>query len=342
MSRTISVAIVVVLAISLGLGLSCVQAPKGTRPEEFYPGKTITWVASDAVGSNTDLLARAIAPFMANVTGARVKVENTDNQVGLNYAYTEAKADGLTLVSNPADGIAANDILKGPGVLYETEKFNYLANLSPSSKALQISPKLTYKTLEALRQARDLKGAGTTAKGLLTVSAAVMFEILGFNGQVITGFKTKKDTVMAVARGEVDLIVTSDTGAARDANDGYVVNVLTIGEKRSPAIPDVPSMIELGVEVPRELEGPLGFLSAGGTAAALPPGVPSDRVEYLRQVFDKLNNNQELQKEIESIGTIWRSFVAGKELQKQMVALKADKGLAAQLDDILAKYKAGQ
>lgn len=339
-SRTTRLTVLIgVLSLLIGITLACSQASKANTAEEFYKGKTLTWVVSSTPGSSTDTLSRAVAAYLAKEIGVTARMENTDNQVGLNETYTQANRDGLTFVANPSDGILANDILKGPGVLYETEKFNFIANLNPSLKVLQVSPKLPYKTLKDLQRAEALKGGGTTANGLLSISTAVGFELFGLRGQVITGFKSKNDLVMALARGEVDLIITSDTGGAQDEKDGYASSVLIVGEKRSPAIPNAPTMSELGVTVPKELESVIGFTTSSGTAAALPPEVPEERVQYLRQAFQKLNDIKDLQKEVEKLTGSWSPSVPGEQVQKYMVAMKADKALASQLQGILAKYK---
>ncbi|MBI2952989.1 MAG: hypothetical protein HYY30_01650, partial [Chloroflexi bacterium] len=219
---------------------------------------------------------------------------------------------------------------------------NFLADVSPSSTVFEISPKLPHKTIDALRQARGLKIGSTTAKGAIAISGAVAAEILGLDGKVISGYGGKKDLTLAVARGEVDIMVTSDSTAMKDEKDGYVVNLFTLGSKRSPAIPDVPSMTELGASPPKDLEAALAYVSAGGMSVALPPEVAPERVDYLRNAFQRLGEDKEVQKDIEQVTGIWRPFVSGKDLQDTVSTIKANNGLAGQLDEILAKRKATQ
>ncbi|MBI2953715.1 MAG: hypothetical protein HYY30_05330 [Chloroflexi bacterium] len=336
------VAAIAILTLISTLALACSQAAKSVAPEEFYRGKTINWVVSEDPGSNADLLARAIAPHLGKETGATVKVENSDSGEGINNVYVEGTRDGLTLVHKSRDAITANDVLKAPGVRYETEKFNYVADVYPAGKAFQLSPKSPYKTLDELRKAKGLKAGGTTAKGTLALAAAVMLDVLGLDGKVISGFKGKKDMVLAVARGELDFIVPSESGAMRDQNDGNVINLMTLSEKRSTANPDLPTMYELGVKVPKEIQGPFDFVDSTGSAVALPPDVPQERVEYLRKVFVKLTEIKDLQNEIAKFTGAWTPFMPGKELQDRMVAIKANKSLSDQLDAVLTKYLATQ
>lgn len=334
------VSIIGFLIISMGIVAGSKDVSGADTPEEFYRGKTLSWVVASEPGSPTDLIARTVAPFLAKELGARIKVEDMKTDEGINYVYKQGTRDGLTLGSKTTDAIIGNEILKAPGVQYETDKFYFVADLYQSVKVFQLSPKLTHKTLDALRKAKGLRAGGTSTKGSIAMSSAVMLEILGLDGKVITGYQGKKNLTLAMARGEVDCLVTSDDTAMRDEKDGYVVNFMTVGDKKSAAVPHVPTLTELGVKVSKELESVHKFITSGGIAVVLPPAVPQERVEYLRRAFQSLSNNKELQKAMEKLTGASKGFVPGKELQQEMVEIKADKELASKLDRLFKKYSA--
>lgn len=335
-------AVIGVLLVSSWFMMEKGKASAAETPEEFFRGKTINWIASSNTGSGIDLISRTVAPFLRKELGAKVvKVENMHPDEGLNYLYRQGTPDGLTLGVHTVSATIGNEVLKSPGVHYETVKFRFIANLSPTTKVFQISPKLPYRTIEALRKARGLRGGGSSARGSLVLSASVMSEILGLDSKVITGFKSKKDLVLALARGEMDFIVSDDDSLMRDEKDGFVVSLFAAGGSRSPCAPHAPSLSELGVHIPKELETVNGFaLSEGGKALMLPPGVPPERVEYLRRVLQGLNNNKDIQKSVERLTGVWRPFIPGQELQEEMAAVKGDKELAVKLDAIFKKYSA--
>ena len=309
-------------------------------PEEYYRGKTIVWIFSGDAGSGGELITRTIAPFLEKETGAKVRIENKQTDEGVNFIYNRGSRDGLNLCTKSVDAIIGNEILKAPGVHYESEKFNYISDVYPSIKIFQASPKLPYKTLDALRKAKELKAGATSAKGSIAITSAVTFAILGLDGKVITGFKGKKELTLAVARGEVDFMITSDNAAKRDEKDGYTINMFTIGTKRSAAVPHVPSIAEVGVTIPKELESAHQFVNSAGTAVFFPPGVLVERVDFLRKAFIKLSENKELQNALGKLTGVIQTFGSGYELQKYMIEMKSDKGLAAQLDSIFKKYTA--
>ncbi|MBI2955477.1 MAG: hypothetical protein HYY30_14275 [Chloroflexi bacterium] len=336
-----TMATMVLLVITLVSVLACTRTEQAATPEQFYRGSTLTWVVSSDAGSGSDLNSRVLAQFLAKELGATVKVENQGPDEGLNYVYTEAKKDGLTVVMKNTDAIIGNDILKAPGVLYETDKFNFVAGTSPSTKVFQASPKLGIRTLDELRKVKkEFKGGASTAKGAFTVNGAVTLEILGLNGKMITGYEGRKGVVMAVSRGEVDFLVASDEGAMRDERDGFVVSTFIINKDRSRILPDLPTIFELGVTVPKEMEAAHEYILASGYGIALPPEAPQDRVDYLRQAFVKFSDDKDFQAEMEKLNGYWSPIVTGKQLQDKMAAMKANKELRSQLDTISAKYSA--
>ncbi|MBI2955230.1 MAG: hypothetical protein HYY30_13025 [Chloroflexi bacterium] len=335
-----AVATIGILVLALGLAAACAQAPQAAAPQDFYRGKTFTWVVPSEAGSGTDSITRVVAPYLAKEIGATVKVENQGTDEGVNYVYTEAKRDGLTMVVKSSGAFVGNDILKAPGTLYEIDKFNMVVDLHPTVVLFVTSPKSPYKTLDALRQAKGLKGGASSAKGSLAIGGAVMLEILGLDGKVISGYKSSKDVTLALARGEVDFLVTSDNGAGKDEDDGLAVSFMTVSPERSRVVPNTPTMFELGVKVSQELEAAHKFISMLGYATALPPDVPNDRIEFMRQAFVKIGDDKALQNDLAKVAEIWVPFTPGKQLQETIAAVKANKSLASQLDAIHARYSA--
>ncbi len=334
------VTIIGVLSLGLGLAAGCAPTPGGEKPEQFYQGKTITWiVASGRAGDSTDLIVRILAPHLEKATGATVKVENMGTEAGRNYAYAEAKPDGLTLMTTATSALILNDVLQAPGVLYDIATYNYIADVLPDMRVFNVSPKSPYRTIDDLRQAKGLIAAGTSAKGSGAVTSAFSFEILGLDGKVVTGYG-KKDASLALARGEVDIECGSDVSAGKYISSGNGIPLFVLAGKRSPIVPNVPTLGELGVKIPKELEAPYEMLQTSGKAVAVTPGSPEDRVEYLRKIFKKLGETAEVQADVKAWAKVWRDFVPGKELQDVMTRMKANKALGSQLDAILTKYKA--
>lgn len=332
-----------VLSLGPGLVASYALAAGAEKPEQFYRGKTITWIVSSGrAGDTTDFVTRLVAPYLAKETGAKVKVRNMGSAKGINYVYTDVKPDGLTLVTRATTAVLSNYVLKAPGVRYDIAKYNFLADILPDIGALILSPKSRYKTLDDLRKAKGIKAGATTVKGRGATGSAVMFEILGLDGKVVTGYRGKKASILALARGEVDLSFGSDATAARAKKAGNAVPLFVAADHRSPLLPKVPTLGQLGVKIPKELEDPFNFVGVSGKMVATTPGVPRDRVEYLRNIFKKLSKSEKIQKAIRDWAGAWRDFVPGEKLQAYMTKMKENTSLARQVDTILEKYIAAK
>lgn len=340
LTRLIVLSLIVISGTSLLAG--CLQGPKAASPAEFYAGKTITWVVSSVPGGSSDLTTRAVVPYLSKETGATVRVENLGTDEGVNNVYNESKPEGLTMVTNNSNAIISNDILKAPGVRYESEKFHYLADITPARKIFQISPKTPYRTLDAVRQAKGLRGGGTSARGALVMGAVVLTEILGLDAKVIAGFGGRKELTLGLGRGEADFMISIETGAKKDEQDGYVVNLFAVTDERANGLPDLPTMFELGAKVSKELEAAHKFVSVDGTAVAVAPAVPQERVDFLTKAFDKIGTNKDLQKDMEKVAGIWSPFRSGNEVRQTMATMKANRDLANQLDALYNKHKATQ
>ncbi|MDP2645835.1 MAG: hypothetical protein Q8P24_12920 [Desulfobacterales bacterium] len=337
--RGLSLLAVILLGLALALATAGTSAAQDAA--EFYRGKTIKWVvAAGRPGTSTDLLTRLLAPFLAKELGAKVSLQNMGSDEGINYAYDRVKPDGLTLVVKDTNSLKLNDLLDAPGSVYEMEKYNWIADVLPQKNLFGVSAKLPYRTIDELRKAKGLKSGGTSARGNMAVTPTIMFEILGIDGKVITGYKGRKGLALALGRGEVDLIAgVSETSAYADQRDGFAVYLFTLGNKRSQLFKDLPSLSELGVAIPAELEDAYSVVTGTGKAVATTPGVPEERVAYLRQVFDKLGADKQVQTKLLEFAQVRDDMIPGKELQQEMIKLKKNKALGTQLKAILNKYR---
>ncbi|MDP2643387.1 MAG: tripartite tricarboxylate transporter substrate-binding protein [Desulfobacterales bacterium] len=333
--------IAVIGGVTLGLLLTTASTSHaaGESAAQFYKDKTITWIVASRAGGPTDLLARILAPVLAKETGAKVRVENMGSEEGVNWVYNQGSKDGLTMLCKSTDAIVNNDLLKAPGVQYEAEKYLYIADIGPDANMLFVTAKSKYQSLDDLRKAKGLKLGATSAKGSLSTNGAVALEILGLDAKVITGYRGAKGVVQAMLTGEVELIVIRASALSAQVKSGDLRGLFSIAAVRSGALPDVPTLEEIGVKVPPELEDARSASDVGGTTAAMPPGVPPERVEYMRALFDKMSQDKGVQANMEKLTGLYSPFIPGKKLQASMTRMKANKVLGKQLGDILAKYR---
>ncbi|MFB3885851.1 MAG: Bug family tripartite tricarboxylate transporter substrate binding protein [Thermodesulfobacteriota bacterium] len=326
----------------LGLILMMVLVPglgvAQTSAEQFYRGKTINWVVSAEPGGGTDLVTRLLVPHLARETGAKVFVKNMTggSMEGNNWVYNEAKRDGLTLLTEGTMPLLLNDLLKLPGTRYQTSKFLYLSSVDSTMSVLAISPKCPYKTLDALRKAKGLKVGASSAGGHIAILGTLCLDILGLDGKVITGYSGSKSVLLAVAQGEMDIVSTSDVVISRAEKQGDVTALFLVGAQKSPLYPKLPTLPELGVNIPKEYN----IVLTNSKSIVFPPGVPEDRVTYLRKIFKKLGDVKEVQTDMTRYAGVWYPFTPGEEAQEDVVQFMSNKALGDRLSAMLKKYTA--
>jgi tripartite-type tricarboxylate transporter receptor subunit TctC len=335
---------VAILVFSIGLPTVYCQSSAGDTVEGFYRGKTMTCVVSSEPGGGNDTVARILVPHLARATGTKVIVKNMTggSLEGDNWVYSEAKRDGLTILAEGTMPLLLNDLLKSAGAQYVTEKFIFLGGAVPELTVCAVSGKLTDKTLDGLRKAKGLRVGASSARGYVATAGAITSAILGLDAKLITGYKGLKSVLLAVAQGEMDMVVASEPDVAIAVKGGDVVPLFVVGEERSPLYPNLPTIRELGVNIPKELTEAYKTITTNSRALALPPGVPDDRVSYLRSAFKKMGETKELQADISRWAGIFRPFISGERMQEDINHIKANKALASQIDGIFKKYSAAK
>jgi tripartite-type tricarboxylate transporter receptor subunit TctC len=338
--RAVTTVLVSILLLGLWSGLGLAQS--ADKVAQFYKGKTMTWVVSAEPGGSTDVIARILVPHLARETGTKIAVKNMTggSMEGDNWTFNEAKPDGLTLLTEGTGPLLLNDLLKSAGVQYVTEKFIFLAGAMPELTIGAVSPKLPQKTFDALRKAKGLKIGASSAKGYLALSGAVATAILGLDARVLTGYKGQKSVLLAVTQGEVDMIVASEPDVANSAKAGDVVPLFVLGDERSSLLPNLQTLKELGVTIPADLVGAYKAVSTNSKSIVLPPGVPEERVAFLRGIFSKMNTKKAVQDDIKRFSGIWRPMIPGEKLQEEIRVIMGNKALGAQMDGLMKKYGA--
>ncbi len=240
--------ILIALALSLGLsmGLSCT----GLAPAHAaYPEKPVKLLVAFAAGSSTDIVARLIAEQLQTALGVTVVVENKPGAGG-NIATQQvmnAPADGYSLLIhsvaysvNPSlfanAGYDASKDLQAVAMAAVTPNLIYV---HPDVKAANLAELLALAKNGKLSYASS--GNGTTthlgAEWLFRSLAKVDITHVPFQPAAATN---------AVVSGQVPVASTSMPPAVPFVMSGKVRPIAVMSSKRSPTLPDVPTVAELG------------------------------------------------------------------------------------------------
>ena len=246
-----------------------------------WPDKPIRIVVAFAPGSSTDIVARLLAPQLSAQMGQNVIVENKPGAGG-NIATQQvmnAPADGYTLLIhsvaysvNPSlFANAGYDALKDLQPVAMTGVTPNLLYVHPDVKANNLAELLALARTSKMAYASS--GNGTTTH----LGAELLFRTLAKVDVTHVPFQPAAATQAAIS-GQVPIASTSMPPAVPHAKAGKVRPIAVMSLKRSPALPDVPTVAELGYP---------GFEANTWFAVFAPAKVPAEVLERLNAEINK-------------------------------------------------------
>lgn len=255
--------------------------------DSFYAGKTINVVVRSGPGGGNDfyvrLLARHISPYIPG--SPRTQVTNMPGGGGLvaaNYMANRASRDGTEIALLGRDLVVVQR-LGASGVRFDARTLISLGNMGDDAYVWTVRGTLPFETLGDIRNhPQTIRFAGTGA-GTASVQSIGMLRADGYPVQVITGYDTTPERVLAITRGDVDGMSGSYASLrtairdenfkilARVGNDAELGNVPHLRNFISADRQAVVALMSAPVEMSRPLY--------------TTPEVPADRVQILRNAI---------------------------------------------------------
>lgn len=256
--------------------------------EDFFKGKTITYIVATSPGGGYDTYGRLVSRYMNKyMPDTKIIVKNlpgAGHVVGANTIYA-AKPDGLTIGSFNT-GLIYLQLLKDPGIRFDLAKFGWIGKAATDTRVLVLSKKSGVKSVEDLLDPAKPKiklfAAGVGSAGYTDTKLAV--DALHLNVELIPGYNGSEGT-MSMLRGETHGTIGSESSYAQFVNDGNGFYALEAGGPAGSKIPQA----ELFAKDERA-RTMLKMISAQSDIARLtagPPGIPADRLQYLREIYMK-------------------------------------------------------
>ncbi|GAA4715470.1 Tripartite-type tricarboxylate transporter, receptor component TctC [Promicromonospora umidemergens] len=244
---------------------------------EFPTGPVTITVGQDAGGS-TDLIARAVAEGMAEDLGVAVPVVN---RAGANGALATEEvaaepADGHELVLLNASLITITPLAVSDDEAVDLSNLDVLKGLSQDDYVLLASAESGFEDLKDLQDASGDITYGTTGVGTGSqLAQAALFAQAEIDGTAVP-FDSGSPALTAVVGDQVQ-VATVQLGEAKPQIDaGKVVPLLAFSAERNQFLPDVPTAVEEGYDVP----------VSQYRAVAAPKGLPEDVKARLVESID--------------------------------------------------------
>jgi tripartite-type tricarboxylate transporter receptor subunit TctC len=262
---------------------------------DFYRGKTVTLVISSSSGGGYDIMGRTLARHISkHIPGnPRVIVTNMPGAggiVAMNYFYRAAPKDG-TYIGSVQNNLPFEPLLGTKEALYDATKFNWLGSPSIEVGLVAVWKNVPVSSIEDLKT-REISMGSSGANSTPSFYARLINETLKTKMKIVVGYPGQNEVYLAMERGEVDgfpSLFYNTLNATRPnwRNEKNIKLILQYGLEKEPALPDVPSALDL-VTNPEDKQ----LLQAGlaqvtmGRPYLMPPGVPADRVAIMRKAFE--------------------------------------------------------
>jgi tripartite-type tricarboxylate transporter receptor subunit TctC len=281
------------LAVALMTAMLCAAEASAQQ----YPARPIRIIVPFAPGGGTDSVARIIQPSLQATLGQTIVIENRPG-AGTNLgtaAAAQAAPDGYTLLVTLDQTMAMNPFL------YDNLSFNPERDFAPISM-LALGPRLYVSNPKA--PAKTLKELIAYAKAnpdkLNYASGAISGRVTGEHLMEKTGAKMVfipygggSPALVALLANDVQFVIADMGTFAPGVKDGRLVGLAVSGSKRSPQLPDVPSLGELGYG---ELE------NATWWAMFAPAGTPKPIIDTLNAAVLKAMADADVRKRISAMG----------------------------------------
>jgi tripartite-type tricarboxylate transporter receptor subunit TctC len=254
---------------------------------QSYPARPVTWIVPFPPGGGTDISARTVAAKLTEKWKQSVVIENRAGAAGIVGADAAAKArpDGHTLLIVNVGIVSINPELY-PKLPYDAERaFVPISLLCELPFVLMASPRFpanSVKELIAYAKAHPEKvtfaSSGSGGSPHLT---AEIFQLATGTRLTHVPYKGGGPAMTDLMAGHVDLLFASVLEGSGHIKAGKLKGLAVTHAKRSPALPDVPTLAEAGV--PNAESGSwIALLAPRGTPQSVVDKVAADVRESLQ------------------------------------------------------------
>lgn len=294
-------------ALVLGAGLHRAGA-------EQYPNRVIKIVQPFAAGGSTDVLARGLGQKLSEALGQPVIVESRPGANGIVAAQSVARSapDGYTMLLTTGSHTANPHVAKN--LTYDAiADFAPITQLAGSYGLALITTLPVNSVAELVAMAKAKPGVlsyATSGVGNLTHVSGRLFEVRAGISLISVPYNTPA-LVTDTLSGTISMTFNSLITATPLVKQGKFKALAITGDRRSPALPDTPTMTEAGIK---------DYVLTGYFGILFPAGVPRERVELIARESIKALASPELKRIVEDNGL----FVVGSQPDEFTAYLKDD------------------
>lgn len=226
-----------------------------------------------------------------------------------NYLANVAPKDGseIGLIGR---GVAMDRLIYGnaSAAKFDATRQHWLGSMNNEVGGFYISNAAPVKSLADVLAGKPLTVGSAGAASDLHAFALVMNSIFKTNLKIIDGYPGTNEILLALERGEVDGLIgyswgAAKTGSAAMLQSGKLINILQLGLKKHPELPNLPLITDLvKTDDEKQFMELIFARQTMGRPLVAPEGASPAVVQALREGFDKAMKDPELVETAKKIG----------------------------------------
>ena len=267
--------------------------------QDKWPSKPITYVVPFPAGGTTDILARLISQKLGPALGGTVIVENragAGGNIGSDFV-SKAAPDGYTILGGTISSHAINVSLY-PKLPYDPVKsFAPVALIGTNANVLVVGAASPYKTVQELTAAAKAKPGSisfaSAGNGTSQHLSGELYKGIAGLDMVHVPYKGSAPAMQDVIGGQVPMMFDTSVVAGPFIESGKVRALAVTSAKRTPQLPNVPTMAESGIA---------GYDLQSWQAIFAPAGTPAPILQRLQSEVVKIIKSPEIQERLGKLG----------------------------------------
>ncbi|KQP41581.1 tripartite tricarboxylate transporter substrate binding protein [Pseudorhodoferax sp. Leaf274] len=283
---------------SMATAAAAALLPLGAAAQA-YPNKPITMVVPFSAGGTTDILARIVGQALTAELGQSVVIDNragAGGNIGGQLA-ARAPADGYTLFMGTVGTHAINESL------YKKMPFDPIKDFAPLSRVANVPnllvahPAQPFKTVpELIAYAKANPGKinfGSSGSGSSIHLSGELFKSMAKVDMVHIPYKGSAPAVNDLLGNQIAIMFDNMPSAIQHVRAGKLRAIAVTTAKRSPELPNVPTIAEAGVP---------GYEATSWFGLFAPAGTPAPIVAQLNKAIVKVLNTPDVKQKIAAQG----------------------------------------
>ncbi len=299
--------------VALALALACTVLPVSAQS---FPSKPVTLIVAFPAGGGTDIVARKLGQSLSQMWGQPVMVDNKAGASGTigTLQAARAEASGHTLLLATLGNLAVNqhlysmeiDPARDLSAITKVVDVNFVLVAHPSLPANNV-----HELINLAKQKPGVLNYSSSGAGGAPHLASELFMSLSGTKLTHVPYKGSGPSLTDLVGGQIHLTFDSLVQALPHIQSGRLKALAVLGAKRSPLLPDVPTVAESGLP---------GYELTNWFGLVAPANTPKPVVTKLHADVSKALGQLELRAQFESMG----ADVVGNSSEQFAEQIKSD------------------